>query len=113
MFYMKRVLKGENRITHHINKGFLTFYLVYCVTVDEDTLQEAFTNWCRSTGLGGELSSHCGRKAFSSRLAKSKHTSQEDIIATLLRHNENDTIYHYVEESTGTMRVLASMYENL
>lgn len=78
-----------------------------------DTLQEAFSNWCRATGLGGELSSHCGRKAFGSRLAKNKHTSQEDIIATLLRHNENDTIYHYVEESTGTMRVLTSMYENL
>lgn len=78
-----------------------------------DTLQEAFTNWCKATGLGGELSSHCGRKAFGSRLAKNKHTSQEDIIATLLRHNDNDTIYHYVEESTGTMRALSSMYENL
>ena len=36
MFYMKRVLKGESRITHHINKGFLTFYLVFCVTVAAD-----------------------------------------------------------------------------
>ncbi|MFT6988714.1 MAG: hypothetical protein ACJASL_000679 [Paraglaciecola sp.] len=61
-----------------------------------DTLQEAFTNWCKLTGLGGELSSHCGHKAFGSRLAKSKHTSQEDIIATILRHNDNSTIYHYV-----------------
>lgn len=23
-----------------------------------DTLQEAFTNWCKNAGLGGELSSH-------------------------------------------------------
>ena len=78
-----------------------------------DTLQEAFTNWCKNAGLGGELSSHCGRKALGSRLAKNKHTSQEDIIATLLRHNENDTIYNYVEESTGTMRVIKNLYENL
>jgi hypothetical protein len=37
-----------------------------------DTLQEAFTNWCKLTGLGGELSSHCGHKAFGSLLAKRK-----------------------------------------
>lgn len=78
-----------------------------------DTLQEAFTSWCKSTGLDGELSSHCGRKAFGSRLAKNKHTSQEDIIATLLRHNDNETIYNYVEESTGVLRVLNNMYENI
>lgn len=47
------------------------------------------------------------------RLAKSKHTNQEGIIARLLRHNDNDTIYHYVEESTGTMRALTSVYKNL
>ena len=78
-----------------------------------DTLQEAFSNWCRNAGLGGDLSSHCGRKAYSSRLAKNKHTSQEDIIAVLLRHNDVGTIYHYVEESTGTMRVLTSINESL
>ncbi|WP_351076536.1 hypothetical protein [Shewanella sp. CAL98-MNA-CIBAN-0140] len=86
------------------------------VTVDywaADTLQEAFTIWCKNAGLGGVLSSHCGRKALCSRLAKNKHTSQEDIIATLLRHNDNETIYHYVEESTGVTRTLMSLYENL
>jgi len=54
-----------------------------------------------------------GRKAFGSRLAKNKHTSQEDIIATLLRHNDNETNYNYVEESTGVIRVLNDMYANL
>ena len=78
-----------------------------------DTLQEAFTIWCKNGGLGGELSSHCGRKALGSRLAKNKHTSQEDIIATLLRHNDNETIYHYVEESTGVTRAFLNLYENL
>ncbi len=78
-----------------------------------DTLQEAFSTWCKSAGLGGELSSHCVRKALGSRLAKNKHTSQEDIISTILRHSDNSTIYHYVQESTGTMRVLTSLYENL
>jgi hypothetical protein len=78
-----------------------------------DTLQEAFSTWCKNAGLGGELSSHCGRKALGSRLAKNKHTSQEDIIAVLLRHNEVGTIYHYVEESTGVTRTIINLYENL
>ena len=76
-------------------------------------LQEAFSVWCKNAGLGGELSSHCGRKSLASRLAKNKHTSQEDIIATLLRHNDNSTIYSYIQESTSTMKVLTSMFESL
>lgn len=78
-----------------------------------DSLQEAFSNCCRNAGLGGSIASHSGRKAMASRLVKSKHTSQEDIIAVLLRHNDVCTIYHYVEESTGTMRVLSSINESL
>ena len=78
-----------------------------------DSLQETFSEWCECAGLKGELSSHCGRKAFSSRLAKNKTTSQEDIIATLLRHNETDSIYNYVEESADISNSISKIYENL
>lgn len=78
-----------------------------------DTLQEAFTRWCNSANFKGAISSHSGRKIFSSRLAKNPKTSQEDIIAVLLRHNDESTIYNYVQETTATNRVITNLYENL
>lgn len=77
-----------------------------------DTLQAEVTKWCEKAGLS-ELSSHFGRKAFASRLAKNKATSSEEIIATLLRHDNQEQIYTYVDESEKVYSNLAEFYKKL
>ena len=74
-----------------------------------DTLQELVTNWGKKFGITG-FSSHSGRRTLATRL--SRKGVSEEMLQTLLRHEDPDTIYDYVDLDTKFVRdVLERMYK--
>lgn len=74
-----------------------------------DTLQELVTSWGKRFGIPG-LSSHSGRRTFATKLTK-KGISEE-LLQTLLRHEDADTVYEYVDVDESAIRkVIERMYK--
>lgn len=78
-----------------------------------DTLQNLFASWCNNAGFGDQISSHCGRKALASRLAKNPITGREDIISVLIRHADEEMIFKYVKESGKPASRLTDLFNEL